>query len=177
MHPVRLLVTIAALALLLAVAAVGSAAPIVNQFGPVPIEAGEKIARHEKWSLLAAPRFDVRRAATNEDGLWMQDIVGGLGSHERQCVVLVDALAVTGGCLHRLSIMCMAAGRDSYIVGLGQSTPFTLPITAPLYQPPLLAPVSQLSISSLSPPVASLGAGAPRAWRRAAAVIGENQCL
>ncbi|MGL4440594.1 MAG: hypothetical protein ACRCUE_15125 [Bosea sp. (in: a-proteobacteria)] len=151
-------------------------APIINQFGPVPAEAGGQIAAAEKWLLVWNPTSAAPAASPN-DGVWMQDIVDGLGVNDRQCIVLIDALSITGACLHRLSVLCMSAGRDALIVGLGQATPFVLPITVPLYQPPLWKPVSSLHISALGAmPSAALGGGPARPWRSAARVIGEQGC-
>lgn len=154
--------------------------PIVNPWGPVPIEAGQQIAKSEKWALLAAPRVDVRQTISTDEGVWMQDIVSGVAVATEQCVVLIDALDVATGygrtCLHRLSIVCMSAGRDALVVGLGQPDPFAVPIDVPLFQPPQFKPVASLRLSRLAPsPEAGLNTP-ERPWRKAASVIGENQC-
>lgn len=95
------------------------------------------------------------------------------GFHQNQCNVLVDAVPVNGGCMYRLSAMCVQAGQGS-VVGISQQdVPHKAPITLLLYQPPSLDPVGYLEIAALGvAPQLGLNQFATP-WHRAASYRGQ----
>lgn len=111
---------------------------------------------------------------------WYQQ---GLDPYRQQCNIVIDNVPVTGYCAERLSVMCVGVGVDGrgsagYVVGAWlRNEPFVAPVTLPLYQAPLLAPVGEIRIVELGPnPVIGLNSAANQSWVRAARYDGDQLC-